>query len=165
MTRERLVPAAVVAVILGIGLIALQRWVAETKFATIVLIGVWFVVVGVGAFLFVRRSPESRLPVLGTFAAIVVGSVAIGYWTGFRDTEVDEDVVVATAEASGAERSGKLRSPAPSLRRASLPWNPTLLSQLGLRSPSPKSPSRLRAGSSAGRTGTMDGASPQSSAR
>ena len=113
MTRERLIPAAVVATVLGIGLIVLQRWVAETKFAAIVLIGVWFVVVGIGAFLFVSRRPELRLPVLGTFAAIVVGSVAIGYWTGFRDTEVDEDVVVATAEASPAERDSALAGASP----------------------------------------------------
>lgn len=113
MTRERLIPAVVLAAVLGVGLIALQRWVAETKFAAIVLIGVWCVVVGVAALLYVAKRPDLRRPVLGTFAAIVVGSVAIGYWTGFRDTKVDEEVVVATAKASGAERGAALAGGAP----------------------------------------------------
>jgi len=151
MTRERLVPAAVVAVILGIGLIALQRWVAETKFAAIVLIGVWFVVVGVGAFLFVRRSPESRLPVLGTFAAIVVGSVAIGYWTGFRDTEVDEDVVVATAEASGAERETALAGAEPEASEPAAESNPSEPARAP--KPEPEKPVALASGKFSGEDG------------
>src|SRR5215210_1152070 len=46
--------------------------------------------------------------VLGTFAAIAVASATIGYWTGFRDKKVDEDIVVATAEAGGRERAAGL---------------------------------------------------------
>ena len=45
------------------------------------------------------RRPALRLPAGGTFLAIVVAVVAIGYWTGFRDRKVDEDVVVASAQA------------------------------------------------------------------
>ena len=108
MNRERLVPALVVAGILGIGMLVLQRWVAETKFAAIVLVGVWFALVGVIALVFVSRRPELRAPVLGTLGAVAVATVAIGYFTGFRDTEVDEDVVVATAEASESDRETAL---------------------------------------------------------
>jgi len=108
MSRDRLIPALLVAGALGVGLLVLQRWVAETKFAAIVLVGIWFALVGVAAFVFAARRPELRLPVLGTFAAIAIGTVAIGYVTGFRDTEVNENVVVATAEASESEREAGL---------------------------------------------------------
>ncbi len=108
MNRERLVPALIVATVLGIGLLVLQRWVAETKTAAIVLVSIWFALVGIAALVATSRRPELRAPVLGTYVAILVASVAIGYWTGFRDSEVDEDVVVATAEASGSERDAAL---------------------------------------------------------
>ena len=39
--------------------------------------------------------------------------MAIGYWTGFRDTVVDEDVVVASARASSAERDRGLAEATP----------------------------------------------------
>lgn len=110
MNRERLVPALIVATALGIGLLVLQRWVAETKTAAIVLVAIWFAVVGIAAFVAVSRRPELRTPVLGTFGAILIATVAVGYWTGFRDSEVDEDVVVATAEASEEERDMALAS-------------------------------------------------------
>ncbi len=108
MNRERLVPALLVATALGIGLLVLQRWVAETRTAALVLVAIWFVLVGVAALVTTSRRPELRAPVLGTFAAILVGTIAIGYWTGFRDTEVDENVVVGTAKASDSERSASL---------------------------------------------------------
>jgi hypothetical protein len=110
MNRERLVPALIVAIALGIGLLVLQRWVAETKTAAIVLVSVWFALVGIAALVAVSRRPELRAPVLGTFAAILIATVAVGYWTGFRDSEVNEDVVVATAEASDDEREMALAS-------------------------------------------------------
>jgi len=108
MSRERAIPALIVASVLGIGLLVLQRWVAETKVAAIVLVGIWFALVGAAAFAAATRRPDLRLPVLGTFAAIAVATVAIGYFTGFRDTKVDEDVVVASAEASESERDAGL---------------------------------------------------------
>ena len=104
MNRERLVPALIVATVLGVGLLVLQRWAAETKTAAIILVSIWFAVVGIAALVAVSRRPELRRPVLGTFASILVATVAVGYWTGFRDSEVDEDVVVATAEATEEER-------------------------------------------------------------
>ena len=82
MNRERLVPALIVATALGVGLLVLQRWVAETKTAAIVLVSIWFAIVGIAALVATSRRPELRAPVLGTFAAILVATVAIGYWTG-----------------------------------------------------------------------------------
>ena len=108
MNRERLVPSLIVATALGIGLLVLQRWVAETKTGAIVLVSIWFVIVGIAALIATSRRPELRTPVLATYIAILIASVAIGYWTGFRDSEVDEDVVVATAEASGDDRDDAL---------------------------------------------------------
>jgi len=108
MNRERLVPALVIATTLGIGLLVLQRWVAETRTAAIVLVSIWFVLIGIAALVATSRRPGLRAPVLGTYLAILIGTVAIGYWTGFRDTEVDEDVVVAAAEANGEERDAAL---------------------------------------------------------
>jgi hypothetical protein len=48
------------------------------------------------------------MAVLGTWALIVLGSIAIGYWTGFRDHRVDEDVVVAHSRASAPVRAAEL---------------------------------------------------------
>jgi len=108
MSRERLVPALIVASALGGGLLVLQRWVAETKTAAIILVALWFAIVGVAALVATSRRPERRVPVLGTFAAILVATVAIGYITGFRDMKVDEDVVMAAERAPGAERDSAL---------------------------------------------------------
>ena len=71
MNRERLVPALIVATALGVGLLVLQRWVAETKTAAIVLVSIWFAIVGIAALVATSRRPELRAPVLGTFAAIL----------------------------------------------------------------------------------------------
>ncbi len=101
---SRLISGLAVAAALGIGLLVLQRWVAETMDAAIVLVSVWFVLVGAAVLVAVRRRPELRAAALGTYAAIAVASAAVGYWTGFRDKTVDEDVVMATVAASGAER-------------------------------------------------------------
>lgn len=108
MNRERFVPAIVVAVALGVGMIALQRWVAETKFAAILLVAAWFVVVAAVSVALVRKRPDWRLPLLGTIAAVFVATVAIGYFTGFRDTKVDEDIVVAEMRASEEQRDSSL---------------------------------------------------------
>lgn len=106
--RSRLLAAIVVATVLGAGLLVLQRWVAETRGAAIALVSVWFALAGLAALIAVRGRPELRLPVLGTYAAIAIASAGIGYWTGFRDSEVNEDVVMAMAAASGAERRSAL---------------------------------------------------------
>jgi Electron transfer DM13 len=108
MNRERLLPALVLATILGIGLLVLQRWIAETRDAAIVLVGIWFVAVGVAVVLMASRRPELRLPLFGSFAAVLLGTVAIGYATGFKDNEVDEEVVVASERIADSDRDSAL---------------------------------------------------------
>lgn len=108
MSRRRILPALVVAGALGIGLLVLQRWVAETKFAAIVLVGIWFAIVGAAVLIYTGRRSDLRLPVLGTYAAIAIATVAIGYLTGFRDTTVDENVVMASERVSEADRDSAL---------------------------------------------------------
>jgi Electron transfer DM13 len=114
MNRERLIPAVVLASILGIGLLVLQRWVAETRDVAIALVGVWFALVGVAVLVLSSRRAELRLPLLGTFAAVLLGTVAIGYFTGFRDTQVDEDVVVASERVPDTDRDAALAAAPPS---------------------------------------------------
>lgn len=108
MSRERLVPALIVASALGVGLLVLQRWVAETKTAAIILVALWFAIIGVAALVATSHRPERRLPVLGTFAGILVATVAIGYVTGFRDMKVNEDVVMASERAPDTARDSAL---------------------------------------------------------
>jgi hypothetical protein len=106
--RPRLVPgllvSAAVGAALGIPALILQRYVATTRSAAIYMVIAWFVLCAVLLYLFLRRSPGLRLFAWGTFAAVILGVVAVGYWTGFRDTVVDENIVVASARASAAER-------------------------------------------------------------
>jgi hypothetical protein len=128
--RSRLIAAIAVAAALGIGLLVLQRWVAETRGGAIALVGIWFAAVGIAALLAVRRRPELRAAVLGTYVAIAAASAVIGYWTGFRDSEVDEDVVMATAAASAADRQSALAgedSELPSAQERERPAGPVEL--------------------------------------
>ncbi len=106
--RRALISLAVVATLIGIPALILQRWVAETRFAAIVLVLAWFAIVGIALVAYTRRRPGLRLPLLGAFAVILAGTVAVGYLTGFRDMVVDEDVVVAVARASPQERTEAL---------------------------------------------------------
>jgi len=121
MSRERILPALVAAGALGIGLLVLQRWVAETKFAAIVLVGIWFAIVGAAVLIYARRRADLRVPVLGTYAAIALATVAVGYLTGFRDTTVNENVVMASERVSEADRDSALAgasAPAPEKEEA-----------------------------------------------
>jgi hypothetical protein len=104
--RRLLVPAVAVAVVLGVPMLVLQRWVAETRFAAIVLVLAWMLLVGVGAAAIALRRPRLRLPVFGTWALVVVATVAIGYATGFRDMRVDEDVAMASMRADEVDGRG-----------------------------------------------------------
>ncbi len=108
MTRSRVIAALTVASALGIGLLVLQRWVAETKTGAIVLVSIWFAVVVIAALVISRRRPDLRAPVLGTFAGVARAPVVIGSITGFRDTEVSEDVVMASERVAEDERDSAL---------------------------------------------------------
>ncbi len=98
--RAELIAAAAVATSLGVGGLVLQRWVAETRGAAIAMVVAWYALVLIGALVALRAQPRLRQTALATIAVITVTTVAVGYWTGFRDKTVDEDVVVATVEAS-----------------------------------------------------------------
>ncbi len=102
--RRFLIPALAVGALLGLPMLILQRWAAETRFAAIVLVITWMALAGILIAVYVRRRPELRLPALGTWAVIVLATVAVGYLTGFRDVRVDEDVAMADARAGGGAR-------------------------------------------------------------
>ena len=112
--RRTLISLAIVGTVIGIPALILQRWVAETRFAAIVLVLAWFALVGIGLVAYVWRRPGLRAPVLGAFAAILAGTVAVGYLTGFRDMVVDEDVAMAAGRAPAVEREARLSGDAAS---------------------------------------------------
>jgi Electron transfer DM13 len=111
--RSQLFVAAAVAAGLAIPMTVLQRYVATTRWGAILLVVAWFVVFGVGLFLYFRGRPGVRLVAGATYTAVLLGTVAIGYWTGFRDMVVDENIVVASARASGPEREQALAATQP----------------------------------------------------
>jgi hypothetical protein len=103
-----LVVALLTAAVLGVGSLVLQRWVAQTLQAAIVMVIAWFVVVMIAILIVLRERPGQRTAALATLAATVIAAIAIGYWTGFRETTVNEAVAVAAAKARGAERAQAL---------------------------------------------------------
>ena len=102
--RRWLISFTAVGALIGIPALILQRWVAETRFAAIVLVLAWFALVGIGLAFFVWRRRDLRLPLLGAFTLILAGTIAVGYWTGFRDMVVDEDVAMAASRATAEQR-------------------------------------------------------------
>lgn len=108
-STPRLLAVAVgVGLVYAVGSLLLQRYVAQTRSSAGALVALWTVIVGVGAVALARRDRSLRLPAVGTWALATLATLAIGYWTGFRDTQVDEDIVVAGAQAQGAERNAAL---------------------------------------------------------
>ena len=103
-----LLVAIAVAALIGVPMLILQRYVASTRGAAIALVLVWFALVAVGLLVLVRRNPGLRVPAFGTFVAVLAGTIAIGYWTGFRDREVDEEVITAARAAAPEERKRAL---------------------------------------------------------
>lgn len=106
--RERLLPALATAAALGIPMLILQRYVAETRSSAIALVAIWVALVGVVIVVLVRRRPGLRAALAGTWLAVLAGTLVVGYWTGFRDSEVMEDVAMASVRASGTERDRAL---------------------------------------------------------
>lgn len=104
LDRSDLIAALAAAAALGIPMLVLQRYIAETRGSAIALVAIWLALVRIAVLVAIRRRSELRLALAGTWLAVLAGTVAIGYWTGFRDVEVMEDVAVASAQASGNER-------------------------------------------------------------
>ena len=96
-----------IAVALAVGLWFFGGVVAPGYTSSIVLNGVWFAIVGVGALLFARRRPAWRLPVRATVTAAAVLGLAGFYWTSVRDDTVNEAVVTGVAETRPAAASGQ----------------------------------------------------------
>lgn len=108
--RRKLIDVGAVAAVIVIPAIVLQRWIAETRWSAILLVAAWMAIVGAAILVGFARRRELRWTRAGTWAAIVLGTVAIGYWTGFRDRVVDEDVAIASTRASGVELQRALTS-------------------------------------------------------
>ena len=127
--RRVLAPLWLLALI-GVGSLVLQRWVAETKDAALVLSILWAGLVSIPFLLAARRRRELAVPVIG---ALVVGAVAGGfaywYWS-IRDTRVDEDVTVATVEVEGVAQAAALRGEPEQQRPArEMPREPVMLAE------------------------------------
>ncbi len=106
--KDILLTLAIVGGGTGIGLLILSRFVAQTRGASIYLAVAWIAVAATVVGVFAARNPRLRSVALGGLAVTVAGIVAVGYWTGFRETRVDETVAVASGEATGAERNAAL---------------------------------------------------------
>jgi Electron transfer DM13 len=108
--RRSLLAAAVTGSILLIGALVLQRYVATTRTDAIIMVAAWYGAVGVVAVARAAIGSRRRLAPLATWAIVVLATAAIGYWTGFRDRRVDEDVIVARSHASAEVRTAALSS-------------------------------------------------------
>ncbi|MDP9228166.1 MAG: DM13 domain-containing protein [Actinomycetota bacterium] len=94
-------------VLIAAGSLLLQRELAETMTAALVLSIAWAGVVGIGFLAYAR--PRSLLrPVIGGLAIGAVVAGASYYWFSLRDERVDEEVVSATpvGETAAAQPPG-----------------------------------------------------------
>ncbi len=117
-TRTVVVVGLMLVLIAG-GSLVLQRDVAETITAALILSVVWAGLVAAGFLAYARPRGMLR-PVMG---ALVVGALAAGvsfWYFSVRDEEVDEDVAMATQAAEPAQAEEGLAagsSPAPAEKR------------------------------------------------
>ncbi len=97
-----LVVVALMLVLIGAGSVILQREIASTITAALLLSILWAGGIGI-AFLLYARSRDMVQPVL---AGLVAGAVLAGgsyYWFSVRDDEVNEEVATA-GEPTAARR-------------------------------------------------------------
>jgi hypothetical protein len=127
MTSNRLLMPLAMLGLIGAGSLALQRWVAETFLAAIVLSLLWALLVGAA---FLAHSLRHRPLLLPTVCALGIGGlIAVGgfWYFSIRDVVVDEEIVVATAK--GKPVPGDTITPDPPQR----PTGPVALATGGFR--------------------------------
>ena len=101
--------AVAMLLVIAAGSLGLQRWVATTKTAAVLLSVVW---AGLAVLLFLVVARRRKIRLIPVVAALAVGGLVAGgaYWNfSIRDTVVDEEVAVASADATGAAREMALR--------------------------------------------------------
>jgi predicted DNA-binding protein with PD1-like motif len=103
-----LAPLALLALI-GAGSLVLQRWVAETMTAAVVLTIIWGGLVSAVFLLAARRRRELLFPIIATLVVLAAAGGFVYWYFSIRDVRVDEDVTVARVQAEGAVRDAALR--------------------------------------------------------
>jgi len=99
MTSNRiLVPLAMLGLI-GAGSLVLQRWVAETFLAALVLSLAWALLVGLAFLVHAWRKRPLLAPTVAALALAALAGGAAFWWYSVRDVVVDEEIVVARAQA------------------------------------------------------------------
>ena len=102
------VVVTIMLVLIGAGSVILQREIASTITAALLLSILWAGGIGI-AFLLYARSRDMVQPVL---AGLLAGALIAGgsyYWFSVRDDEVDEDVAMA-GEAAAAPGGGESKT-------------------------------------------------------
>jgi Electron transfer DM13 len=98
--------------VIGVGSVILQREIASTITAALVLSAAWAGLIGLGFLLYARGRGLFR-PVLGGLAAGAVIAGGSYYWFSVRDDEVDEEVVTASAPAPAGAKAAKAAAAEP----------------------------------------------------
>lgn len=114
MAGDRILTPVAMLALIGVGSLVMQRWVAGTFLAAVLLSVAWGIVVGVAFLAYSLRHRRLLVPVV---AGLVVGALAGlgGFWYfSVRDVVVDEDIVVATAEAEPMPEGEQPRGDRPS---------------------------------------------------
>lgn len=106
----RLLAVPVVIAVVALGVWVTGGLITDDMDLAMLLTAVWFGVAGISCLLIARARPALRLPVLGTFAAVVVAIGGYLAYTSLVGKEVNETVAVAGSGnaqlAGGAFESG-----------------------------------------------------------
>lgn len=114
---------------------------------------VWFLLIGAVALVLGRSRPDLRAPMLLTVAILAIASAGVGYLTGFRKSEVNENVAIAEGRLSETDRAAALSGEAPTAPRAKQENRKTKKGGSKPRSPKPAGPAELASGKVSGADG------------
>lgn len=106
-TPSPLVVIGLMLGLIGIGSLILQREIASTITAALVLSLIWGGLVATGFTAYARQRGMLQPVVSALVVAGLIGGASYWYFS-VRDTEVDEDVVVAADTAQGADAQSAL---------------------------------------------------------